>query len=101
MTDAKAKTVHKPKVGRTVDEFRAAHDKNYIIPARIRAALEKLGDGWEYEMELMKLAGISTTDVARFRSQFEEHIVTVAGQNPKRIWAGTKKLAAQLRELAN
>lgn len=87
------------KSGRTLNDFRAAHDKNFIVPNKIRAALEKLGDGWEYEMEFMRLAGICTTDLATFRDQFGDHIVSTGGKNPKRVWAGTKALATKLREM--
>lgn len=89
----------KPKIGRSLDEFRAAHDKNYIVPQKIKAALAKIGDGWEYEIEFLKLAGLSTTDLAMFREQFSDFTVATPGKNPKRIWAGTKELARKLREM--
>jgi hypothetical protein len=87
------------KAGRSLDEFRAAHDKNYIVPQKIKAGLEKLGDGWEYELEFLKLTGLSTTDLSMFRDQFEDHIVTTSGRNPKRVWTGSKATAKQLREM--
>ena len=88
------------KIGRGLQDFRAAHDKNFIIPERIRAGLKELGDGWEYEGEFQKRTGISTTDFARFRDQFEEFFVIVGTRNTKRVWAGTKELAKKLREMA-
>jgi hypothetical protein len=87
------------KPGKSIADFRASHDKNFIVPLKIREALKKIGDGWEYESDLMKIAGLSTTDLARFRDQFESHIVMTTGKNPKRVWCGTEKLAAQLREM--
>lgn len=87
------------KKGRTVADFRAAHDKSFIVPQKIRDALKKLGDGWEYELELMKIAGLSTTDLAIFREQFQDHIVLTGGKNPKRVWCGTKELAEKLRAM--
>lgn len=88
----------KGAAGKSLEDFRAAHDKSYIVPGKVRAALKALGDGWEYEMAFAKLAGISLADLSAFRSMFEEHIVVV--ERTKRAWAGTKGLAAKLREMA-
>ena len=90
--------------GKSLDDFRSTHDKNYIVPKKIKDALEKLGDSWEYEIDFVKLAGISTTDLFRFREQFEEHIVEVksnSGSHKKNVWAGTVKFATKLREMAS
>lgn len=89
------------KIGKSLEAFRAAHDKNYIVPGKINGALTKLGaEGWEYEVDFMKLAQLSTTDLAAFRDQFTDHIVEVGGRNPKRVWVGTKAFAKKLREMA-
>ena len=90
-----------PKLGKSLQDFRAEHDKSYIVPKRIKDALEKLGDGWEYEVHFLRLAGLSVTDLAAYRDQFEAHIVVVGGRNSKRIWVGTSKLAAQMREMVS
>lgn len=91
------------KRGRSLDDFRAAHDKSYIIPTRIRDALKQLGDSWEYEVDFLRRCALSTTDLATYRDEFEaDHIVIVAGStrsSPKRVWAGTKELATKLREM--
>jgi hypothetical protein len=86
--------------GKSADEFRKLHDPNYIVPKRIKDALAALGDGWEYEIEFLRLAGISTTQLGQFREQFEDHIVLIGGRNPKKVWAGTVKLAEELRGMA-
>lgn len=83
--------------GRSLNEFRACHDKSYIVPAKIKAALERLGGGWEYELQFVKLAGISLADLSAFRAMFEDHIVLI--ERTKRAWAGTKATAAKLREM--
>lgn len=101
MTEAKAKKQAESKSGKSLQDFRAEHDKSYIVPKKIKGALEKLGDGWEYEVHFMRLAGISVTDLAAYRDQFEDHIVVVGGRNTKRVWAGTTKLAAQMREMVS
>lgn len=88
--------------GKSIEEFRSAHDKNYIVPKKIKEALAKLGDGWEYEVEFVKMAGVSTTDIVNFREQFEAHIVTVrvnGASHRRNVWAGTPAFAAKLREM--
>lgn len=86
--------------GKNLADFRAAHDKSFIIPAKIEAGIAKLGpDGWDYEVQFMRLAELSTTDLAMFRDQFEDFIVTVGGKNPKRCWCGSKELAKKLRAM--
>lgn len=94
--EVKAKT---KSAGKSLADFRSAHDKSFIVPQKILAALKALGDGWEYEIQFMKMAGLCTTDFALYRDQFEEHIVVVNGRNPKRIWAGSKDLARKMREM--
>jgi hypothetical protein len=94
MTTAKTNA---PAKGKSLDEFRAAHDKNFIVPQKIKAGLVKLGDSWMYEMEFMKLCGLSTTDLAMFREEFKAYYVEV-GRSSKRVWAGTPQFAKVLRE---
>lgn len=83
--------------GRSLSEFRETHDKGYIVPKKIRAALAALGAGWEYEMPLAKLAGVSLGDLSAYRALFEDHIVIV--EKSKRAWAGTKATAEKMREM--
>jgi hypothetical protein len=84
--------------GRTEDEFSALYDKSVIVPRKIKAALAALGESWEPEVDFLRRCGLSTTDFSRFREPFMAHSVTTTGTNPKRIWAGTVKFAAKLRE---
>jgi hypothetical protein len=89
--------------GKTLEEFRSAHDKNYIVPKKIKEALAKLGESWEYEVDFMKLAGVSTTDLVNFREQFDAHIVAVkinGSSHRRNVWAGTTAFAAKLREMS-
>ena len=86
--------------GKDIAAFRAQFDKSFIIPQKIKAALADLGASWETELEFMKRAGICTTDLARFRDGFSDHYIDVRGagrSNSKRVWAGTKAYADQLR----
>ena len=90
--------------GKSLEEFRSAHDKNYIVPKKIKDALSKMGDSWEYEIDFIKTAGITTTDLVTFREQFENHIVAVkvnGSSHKKNVWAGTIPFASKLRELAS
>jgi hypothetical protein len=92
------------KVGRTQAEFRALHDKGFIIPSRMRAGIKALGpDGWEYEAEFMKLADISTTDLGMYRDQFADYqaVATTTkssggGVRKKIIWCGSVAFAKKL-----
>jgi hypothetical protein len=89
------------KQGRTLADFRAAHDKNVIVPSKIRAALAEMekehAENWSYEADLIKRAGISQTDMSMFRDQFAEHIVETSGKTSKRVWFASAKVAAKVR----
>jgi len=86
------------KVGKSLAEFKATYDKDTIVPQKIRDALEQLGEGWEYESAFAKLAGISMTDMGTYREQFADHLVYLR-RDAKKVWAGTKKLVALVREM--
>lgn len=95
-------TAKKTPAGKTLADFRAVHDKNFVIPQKITKALEELGDSWEYELEFQKRAQLSVTDFAKFRDQFAEFWVdlpTDRTSRGKRVWAGTKTMATKLREM--
>lgn len=96
MTEAKKKA--EKRIGRDLSEFRAEHDKDYIVPQKIQEALKQLGDGWEYEAQFIRLAGLSQTDFANYRESFMDFCVVV-DRSGKRAWAGTKALANKLREM--
>ena len=92
------------KKAKTLADFKAAHDPNVIVPNKIRAALATIGkegaENWLYEIDFLRLSGISTVQLATFRGQFAAHIVEVpAGQGrmTKRVYFGNVKVAAKLR----
>lgn len=91
----------KRKTPNTLSSFKSAHDKNVIIPSKIRAAfatmLKESPEAWRYEGEMITLAGISTTEMGAFRSQFEDHIVDTKGGVKKRVWFADSKVAAKAR----
>jgi hypothetical protein len=99
------KTAASPKklsksVGKSKDDFRALYDKNFIVPTKIKQYLAALGPRtWETEKEMCSKAGISTTDISAFRSQFEEYIVLARepGKHPQTLWCGSKSFATELK----
>ena len=90
--------VTRQRLRKGVAEFRAAHDKAFIVPARLKAALAELGDAWEYEAEFLREAGVSNADISTFRDEFVDNIVVI-DRNGKRVWCGTKALANKLRSM--
>ena len=86
-------------IGRSLDEFKATHDRSFIVPRKIKEALQALGHGgWEYESNFVKLCGISLADLSNFRDAFSAHIVVVK-RDGKRAWAGTPSMAQKMREM--
>lgn len=84
-------------LGLTRQDFKSKYDKNFIVPKKIKDALKKLGpDRYLPEAEFIRLAGISQTDMGFFRPQFEDDYVVVV-ERTKRLWCGSKKLAAEFR----
>ena len=85
--------------GRTLAEFRSVYDKDFVVPAKIASALKRLGaNGWETEMNFARMAGISMQDISNYREKYMDHVVLVE-RGSRRIWAGTKGLAAKLRSM--
>ena len=86
---------------KNLSDFRSAHDRNVIVPTKIKKALsdmEKEGaENWSYEIDFIKRAGVSQTDVGLFREQFAGHIVETQGRNSKRVWFASAKVAAKVR----
>lgn len=84
-----------------LESFRAMHDKSFMIPKKIQEGLAALGDdAWEYELDFIKRCGVSPTDFAAYREQFEDFYVNIgAPRAPKRAWAGSKALAKKMRDM--
>ncbi len=85
------------KQGRSLIEFRQQYDKDYIIPHKVKAQVQDMGASWLYESEFAKAAGVSLADLGNYRDQFADLVVTM--RDSRRVWAGTAKLAQQLREM--
>lgn len=86
------------KSGKSLADFRAMHDKSFIIPTRIKEGLKQLGDGWEYEMTFAKICGVGLADLSSFRDEFSDFVVVVR-RDGKRAWAGTKVTAQKMKEM--
>jgi len=84
--------------GKSLQMFRESHDKDYIIPTKIKTALKFLGSSWLPEAEFAKLANVSLADLSAYRSAFEANLV-VMKRDGKRVWAGTPALAKQMQEM--
>ena len=90
-------------LGKSLEDFRASHDNDFIVPNKIRSALDKLGNSWMYEADFIKLCAVNNTLFARYREQFIDFVVTVpsssAGGGTRRVWSGTKQMATKMREM--
>lgn len=87
--------------GKSLDQFKAAHDKSFIIEKRLKDALAELGEGWLYESELMRSARIGPGEITRLREKFAKFTLIVGRRGKqKHVWAGTPALAKKLRSMA-
>jgi hypothetical protein len=89
---------------KTLADFNAEHNPDVKIPAKIQAAITSLltegKEAWEYEADFMKRCpGIGNGNFAKYRAQFEKHIVVVKqdGRNAKNVWFADPKVAAKAR----
>lgn len=88
--------------GNDLSAFRAAHDRAFIIPERIKKALAALGEAWEYEADFIKRVGTGNHELAAFRDQFADYWVEVRAmgqKNPKRAWSGSKAYMTKMRAM--
>jgi hypothetical protein len=88
---------------KNLDSFRSIHDRSVTVPNKIKAGLAALrkadgAEGWEYEADFVKRAGLSQTDLGAYRGQFEAHIVETKGKSAKRVWFADPGTAATARE---
>ncbi len=89
----------------TLDSFRAQFDTNVVVPNKIRAALAALAkegpEAWDYELDFIKRAGLSQTQIGMFREQFAKHVVEVrpvgGGKSARKVWFADAKVAAKVR----
>jgi hypothetical protein len=92
---------------KTLADFRSKFDRDIVVPGKIKAALESLRkegpQAWDYEGDFIKRAGVSQTDIGKYRDQFVQHIVVAkeVGKstqgNGRRVWFWNPKVAAEAR----
>lgn len=85
--------------GRTPADFKKTYDASVVVPAKIEAALTRIGDEWRTALEFQKEADVSLMELSKFRDQYEDHIVVVKTKDskPKDIWFGTIQAAEDAR----
>lgn len=94
--------------GKTLEQFRAVHDRTQVLKARAAAALKALGDSWEYEADFIRRAGVAMSEWGAIRENYMAHIVLVKASfgrgsngNARRVIAGTPAFAKKLKESIN
>ena len=89
------------KKGKSLSEFRTAYDKDIIVPAKIKSAIKELGrNGWEYEVQFSRNAGVSLSDIATYREQFADYVVTIR-RDSRRVWAGSIETAREMQRMVS
>lgn len=95
-----SKALQPAKAGKSIDDFKSAHDKGFLVKKRLTDALAALGESWLYERELARMARVSTNDAAAHRELFAAYTVSVGKPGKsKTVWAGSKQLAKKLRSM--
>lgn len=88
----------KPKA-KTLADFRAAHDDDVIIPARLQAqlaAMQKIGpEEYDYEIDFLRNAKVGNAKISAYRERFAKHIVVT--REGKKAWFADPKVAAKAR----
>lgn len=83
----------------SLEDLDKQYNPNVIIPARIKAALTKLGDSAMTSLNFSYEANITTNQLAQFADQFEDFQVTVRDNGKARtLWCGTAAFARKVRE---
>jgi len=85
--------------GKSMTDFRAAHDKDYYIPLKIKQGLAELGEGWEYELNFVRICGLSGNDLSRYRDEFTDYTLITPGAKGKRVWSGSKATIVKMKEM--
>ena len=75
------------------------YNPNVIVPAKIKAALAKLGDNAMTSVNFQKEAGVTTLQLSQFSEQFESFQVVVRDNGkPKTLWCGNEAFAKKVKE---
>lgn len=87
-------------MGKTLSDFVVSRSKDRT--ADIRAYLSKLGGRYVDQLELCRATGVAHHHLAKYRELFVDHLVLTRNAAGRRthLWAGTVKLAKQMRAVA-
>ena len=88
------------RTGKNLAEFRALHDKDFIVPKKIREGLKNLAGSWDYESVFSKNIGVSLSDLGNYREQFAAYVVHIR-KDGKRAWSGNVATAKAMREMVS
>jgi len=89
----------KPSTVLSLTDLDNAYNPNVIVPAKIKAALAKLGDHAMTSVNFHKEAGITLLQLSQFGEEFEEFQVVIRENGkPKTLWCGTKAFALKVKE---
>lgn len=68
----------------------------------VRAFLKSIGAQYVNEYELIRAAHVAAIDLPQYREHFAAHVVPYRNSAGKQgfLWAGTPKLAKQMREVS-
>ena len=95
--------------GRTVADFKAVHDRDTVIPARIQAGIDKMLDvngkeHWEYESDFIReYAAVSQTDISKYRDRFKDYwfssrpVGDGRSKTERNVWFASKAAAKECR----
>jgi len=82
----------------SIEDIQASHDQDYMIPRAIEVGIDNIGeDAALYEHDFAKLAGVSITELSRYRDQFADYWAETKRGGKRRIWAGSSKMADEIR----
>lgn len=84
------KTELSPK---TVEQFKDL----YSVEQHVNQILEQLGDGWEYELTIARMAGIALAALPAIRAKYAAHVVELKTDRRRRVWAGKPETAKIMR----
>jgi hypothetical protein len=87
---------------KTLSDLRARHDRNVVVPNKIKAAIAAMTDEWMYESDFISANRFSPPELAKFRDQFSDFWADLPTTNGKstarRAWFASKKLADAWKE---
>jgi len=92
-------SVKKLSTALSLEDLDRQYNPNVIIPARIKAALAKLGDTAMTSVNFAREAGVTPLQLAQFGDQFEGfQLIVRENGKAKTLWCGTEAFARKARE---